>query len=92
MYELKQTRTRILSQTKKTVIVDVIVVYSVMWAEGWERGERGKNQRVGQLLPDRGPEWMGISHHEQETGPPSKTGFFITFVRGSIIIACTLCK
>jgi hypothetical protein len=75
------------------VIVDVIVVYSVMWAEGWdrgERGERGKSQRVGQLRPDRGPEWMGmgIHHHEQETGPPSKTGFFITFVRGLIIIAC----
>jgi hypothetical protein len=53
------------------VIVDV-VVKSVMWAEGWERGERGKSQRVGQLLPDRGPEWMRICHHEQETGPPSK--------------------
>jgi hypothetical protein len=61
-----------LSQTKKTVIVDVVFVNSVMWAEGWERGERDKSQKVGQLLPDRGPEWMGIRHHEQETGPPSK--------------------
>jgi hypothetical protein len=56
------------------VIVDVIVVNSVVGAEGWERGERGKSRRVGQLLPDRGPEWMGIRHHEQETGPPSKSG------------------
>ncbi len=52
-----------MSRTKKTVIVDV-VVNSVMWVEGWERGERGKSQRVGQLLPGRGPEWMGIRHHE----------------------------
>jgi hypothetical protein len=32
----------ILSWTKKTVIVDVVIVNSVMWAEGWERGERAK--------------------------------------------------
>ncbi len=41
------------------MIVDVVIVNSVMWAEGWERGEigeRGKRQRVGQLLSDRGPE------------------------------------
>jgi hypothetical protein len=56
---------------KKTVIVDVVIVNSVMWAERWERGERGKSQRVGQLLPDRGPGWMGI-HHEQEADLPSK--------------------
>ncbi len=66
-----------LSWTKKTMIVDVIIVNSVMWAEGWERGEWGKSQRVGQLLPDRGPEWMGIRHNEQETGPPSKLGFLV---------------
>jgi beta-xylosidase len=46
-----------------SVIVDVVIVNSVMWAEGWERGERGKSQRVVQLRPDRGPEWMGIRHH-----------------------------
>jgi hypothetical protein len=60
---------------KKTVIVDVVIVNSVMWAEGWERGERGdrgKSQRVEQLLPDRGLGWMRIRHHEQEAGPPSK--------------------
>jgi hypothetical protein len=74
------------------VIVDVAVVHSVMWAEGWERGERGKSQMVRQLLPDRGPEWMGIRHHEQETGPPSKSGFLIIFARGSIITACALCR
>jgi hypothetical protein len=59
------------------MIVDVVIVNSIMWPEGWERGERGKTQRVGQLLPDRGPEWMGISHHEQDTAPPSKLGFLI---------------
>jgi hypothetical protein len=64
------------------MIVYVVVVNSVMWAEGWKRGERGKSQRVGQLLPERGPEWMGISHLEQETGPPSKLGFFIIFCQG----------
>jgi hypothetical protein len=63
-----------------------------MGAEGWERGERGKSQRVGQLLPDRGPEWMGIRHHEQETGPLSKLVFLIIFALGSVITACTLCK
>ncbi len=73
-----------MSRTKKAVIVDVVIVNSVMWAEGWERGERGKSQRVGQLLPDRRPEWMGIRHHEQETGPASKSGFLIiVFARGS---------
>jgi hypothetical protein len=61
-----------MSRTKKTVIVDDIIVNSVMWAEGWERGKRGKSQRVGQLLPDRGPGWMEIRHHEQDAGPPSK--------------------
>ncbi len=35
------------SRTKKTEIVDVIVVNSVMWAEGVGRGERGKSQRLG---------------------------------------------
>jgi hypothetical protein len=66
------------------VIVDAVIVNSVMWAEGWERGERGKSHRAGQLLPDRGPEWIGIRHHEQKTGPPSKLGFLIIFARGSI--------
>ncbi len=50
----------------------------------WERGERGKSQRVGQLQPGKGPEWMGIRHHEQETGLPSKLGLFFTFAGGSI--------
>ncbi len=54
------------------MIVAVFIVNSVMCAEGLERGERGKSQRVGQLLPDRAPGWMGIRHHEQDTGPPSK--------------------
>ncbi len=61
-----------MSWMKKTVIVDVVIVNSVMWAEGWERGERGQKQKGGQLLLDRGPGWMRIRHHEQEAGPPSK--------------------
>ncbi len=40
------------------------------------RGEGVKSQRVGQLLTGKGPEWMGIHHHEQDTGPPSKLGFY----------------
>jgi hypothetical protein len=69
------------SRTKKTVIVDVVIGNSVKWLMGWEMGERGKSQRVGQLLLDWGPEWMGIRHHEQENGPPSKSGFFVIFAR-----------
>ncbi len=67
----------VMSWTKKTVTVDVISVNSVMGTEGWEKGERGKSQGVGQLLADWGPEWMGICHSKQETGPPSKWEFLI---------------
>jgi hypothetical protein len=31
------------SQTKKTVIVDVVFVNNVMWVEGREKGERGED-------------------------------------------------
>jgi hypothetical protein len=31
----------VLSRTKKTGIVDFVIVNSVMWAEGWERGGKG---------------------------------------------------
>jgi hypothetical protein len=51
---------------------------------GWERGEKGKSQRVGQLLPGKVIQWIGIRHHEQETGPLSKSGFFIIFEQGLI--------
>jgi hypothetical protein len=52
---------------KKTAIVDVVFVNSVM---GWElRGGKGvkggKSLGVGQLIPDWGLGWMGIRHHEQ---------------------------
>jgi hypothetical protein len=40
------------------------------------KGEGGKNQRVGQLLPGKGPEWIGIRRHEQDIGLPSKLGIF----------------
>jgi hypothetical protein len=41
-------------------------------------GEGGENHRAGQLLPGKGPEWMGIRHHEQDIGLPSKLGFFLS--------------
>ncbi len=59
----------LLSRTKKTEIVDVVSVNSVMRTVG---GERGKSQGVGQFLPYWGPGWMGIRHQEQEAGPPSE--------------------
>ncbi len=71
-----------MSQTKKTLIVDVIVVNSVMGLKGWERGEGGQNQRVGHLLPGKGPEWMGIRHHKPNIGFTSKLGFFSSFSKG----------
>jgi hypothetical protein len=33
----------LLSRTKKIMIVDVVLVNSVMWVEGWRRGERGES-------------------------------------------------
>jgi hypothetical protein len=39
-----------------------------------ERREGGQKVKGGQLLPVRGPEWMGIRHHEQDIGLPSKMG------------------
>jgi hypothetical protein len=69
-------------RTKKTVTVDFVVVNSVMGLKGWERGEGGQNQGVGQLLPGKGPEWMGIRHHEQNIGFPSKLEFFSSFSQG----------
>jgi hypothetical protein len=72
-----------LSRTKKTVIVDVNVVNSVMWLKRWGRGEGSQNQRVGQLLPDKGPEWIGICNHEQNIRLPSKfEGSFLSFTKG----------
>jgi hypothetical protein len=52
------------------------------------RGEGGKNQRVGQLLTDKGPEWMGIRHH----GPPSKPGIslFLQGVQLTFVVHCVI--
>ncbi len=44
----------VLSWTKKIVTVDVIIVNSVMWAEGWERNERVKSQRGGAFATRQG--------------------------------------
>jgi hypothetical protein len=62
------------SRTKKTEIVDFVIVNSVMW---WGSGERGKSHGVGSSYQAKDHEWMGICHHEQETGLPSKSGSFI---------------
>jgi hypothetical protein len=37
---------------------------------------------VGQLLPGMGPEWIGIRHHEQDIGLPSKLGISTSFHNG----------
>ncbi len=45
----------------------------------------------GQLIPGKGPEWMGIRHHEQDVGLTSKWGSLFAFnVRGYAQIM--LCK
>ncbi len=48
---------------------------------------------MGQLLPERGPGWMGIRHHEQETGTPSKQGF-LSLLKGfdKIVVHCVNIK
>jgi hypothetical protein len=56
---------------EKTVIVDVVIVIQC-GLQGWERGEGGLKVKGGQLLAGKGPEWMGICHHEQNIGLPSK--------------------
>jgi hypothetical protein len=62
-------------QIKKTEIVNS----NIVWAKGQE-GVRGDwKVRGGQLIPGKGPEWMGIRHHEQDIGLPSKWGFPFTF-------------
>ncbi len=55
---------------------------------------RVRKLRVGQLLPGKGPEWMGIHHHEQSIGLHSKWGFYLSFSRGvgAQIINCVFCK
>ncbi len=80
-------------QTKKTEIVDVVIV-TQYGPKGWE-GVRGDwKVRGGQFIPGKGPEWMGIHHHEQDIGLPSKWGFPFTFnARGKAqIIDYVLCK
>jgi hypothetical protein len=61
--------------------------------KGRERGEGGWNQRVGHLLLGKGPEWMGIRHHEQNTGRPSMYGVLFFFLQGvRLMINCMFCK
>jgi hypothetical protein len=55
-----------------------------MWAEGVGKGRRGRGleNKGWQLLPGKGPEWMGIRYYEQKIGLPSKWGFLYLFARG----------
>jgi hypothetical protein len=93
----------LLSWTKKTVIVDVVIVDSVMWAEGWERGERGKSQGWGRCYQtgDQGG-WEFVTVNKKLALQVSK-GFLIVFARGVIKLLvhyvdieypniCVLCK
>jgi hypothetical protein len=43
-----------LSQTKKTVIVDVIIVNSIIGLKGWERVERWSDSRGGAVATRQG--------------------------------------
>ncbi len=36
------------------MIVDVVIVNSVMWAEGWEQGEREQKQKGGAVVTRQG--------------------------------------
>jgi hypothetical protein len=75
------------------MIVYVIIVNSVKGLKRWGGGggERGEDQRVGQLPTDKGPEWMGFRCHEQNIGHPSKLGILL-LTQGLINDSRTLCK
>jgi hypothetical protein len=49
---------------------------------------KGQESKGGAVAIKQGAEWMGICHHEQETGPPRKSGFFIFLAMG-LITSCT---
>jgi hypothetical protein len=74
----------LLSPTKKTVIVDVVIVDSVMWAEGWERGERGKSQGWSSCYQtgDQGG-WKFVTMSKKLALQVSR-GFLIVFARCAI--------
>jgi hypothetical protein len=54
----------------------------MMWAEGVGKGWGGLKVKGVQLLPGKGPQWMGIRHHEQNIGLASKWGFPYQFCKG----------
>jgi hypothetical protein len=47
--------------------------------KGVRRGEGGLEIRGRELILGKGPEWMGIRHHEQDISLPSKWGVFSAF-------------
>jgi hypothetical protein len=68
----------------KIEIVDAIIVNSVMWAEGWERGERGKSQGWGSCYQteDQGG-WEFVTTSKKLAFQVNR-GFLIVFSSGSI--------
>ncbi len=68
-----------------------------MSPNGWEAVRGDWKARGGQLMPGKGPEWMGIRHHEQDISLPSQWGFPFTFNARGLwvtprIIDYVLCK
>jgi hypothetical protein len=74
-----------LAWTKKTMIVDVIIVNSVMWAEGWERGEWGSCYQTGD---QSGWEFATMS---KKLALQVSWGFLL-FCKTLNKTVCTLCK
>jgi hypothetical protein len=81
----------ILSQTKKTEIVDVAIVNSVIWAEGWGRGERGKSQGVGSSYQTRDQSGWEFATMSKKLAIQVSWGFYY-FAKSLIITACILCE
>jgi hypothetical protein len=72
---------------KKTEVADIVIV-KYYGPRGWG-GVRGDwKVKGGQLIPDKGPEWMGIRHHEQDVSLPSNWGVLPFPLNGGL---CRLC-
>jgi hypothetical protein len=82
-----------LFRSKKTGVVDlVLVIYIVMWTKGVRGVKVNWKVREGQLIPSKGPEWMGIHHHGQDISLPSKWGLLYLSMQGVIQVTKQLIK
>ncbi len=86
---------------KKTVIVDVVFVNSVMWVERWERGERGEDLRVGSCYQTGSPGGWEFITTSKKLALQVTRGPLLFFARGlkrdslyivRILNICMLCK